>query len=138
MRIETDVERVNYPQVSDVRHVIPRPEKPGSGEEKVQWSGQKENVSPVSDENTLHKTVELIREKEKDLDINEVVKKLNETMKAFDIQLRFEVYKPTNDIMVKIYDVRDNKVIKEIPPKKVLDMVAKMLEMVGLLVDEKI
>ncbi len=135
MRIETDVTKVDYPQIQHVTGVSPRPEEPGSGDNKVQGSGPEK----ISDQREKIKSgMELIKEREKNLDINEVVKKLNETMKAFDIQLRFEVYKPTNDIMVKIYDVKTNKVIKEIPPKKVLDMVAKMLEMVGLLVDEKI
>ncbi len=135
MRIETNVTRPEYPQVQDVTTVSPRPERPGSGDKSVQGSGP-DRISNQKD--GLKSGLELIKEKEKSLNIDEVVKKLNDTMKAFDIQLRFEVYKPTNDIMVKIYDARTNKVIKEIPPKKVLDMVTRMLEMVGLLVDEKI
>ncbi len=135
MRIETNVTRPDYPQVQDVTAVSPRPEKPGSGDKSVQGTGP-DRISNQKD--GLKSGLELIKEKEKTLNIDEVVKKLNDTMKAFDIQLRFEVYKPTNDIMVKIYDARTNKVIKEIPPKKVLDMVTRMLEMVGLLVDEKI
>ncbi len=135
MRIETDIPNVNYPQTHDVAHISPRPEKPGSGDNVVQGTGQEKVTNKKDDAKT---SVDLIKQKEKDLDINEVVKKLNETMKAFDIQLRFEVYKPTRDIVVKIYDTKDNRVIKEIPPKKVLDMVTRMLEMVGLLVDEKI
>lgn len=47
----------------------------------------------------------------------------------------FSVHEKTNEIMIKIY--RDDQLIKEIPPEKILDMVAKMMEMAGLLVDEK-
>lgn len=136
MRIDTDTTKVDYPQVQDLTHISPRPEKPGSGDEKVQGNGQKK---VLTEKEIVESDIGFLKEKTlKAQNIQDVVEKLNETMKAFDIQLRFEVYKPTKDIMVKIYDARDNKVIKEIPPKKVLEMVAKMLEMVGLLVDEKI
>jgi flagellar protein FlaG len=36
---------------------------------------------------------------------------------------------------VKIY--KNDEVIREIPPEKILDMVAKMMELAGILVDEK-
>ena len=39
--------------------------------------------------------------------------------------------------MVKVVDPNTDKVIREIPPEKILDMVAKMWEVVGLFVDEK-
>jgi flagellar protein FlaG len=39
--------------------------------------------------------------------------------------------------MVKVIDENTGEVIREIPPKKILDMVANMLELAGLLVDER-
>jgi flagellar protein FlaG len=39
--------------------------------------------------------------------------------------------------MIKVIDETTNEVIKEIPPKKILDVIASMLEMAGLLVDER-
>jgi flagellar protein FlaG len=43
----------------------------------------------------------------------------------------------TRDTMIKIVDEKSGNVIVEVPPKKILDMVAKMCEMVGVLVDKK-
>jgi flagellar protein FlaG len=39
--------------------------------------------------------------------------------------------------MIKIVDRDSKKVIKELPPEKTLDMIAKVWELAGLLVDEK-
>ena len=38
---------------------------------------------------------------------------------------------------IKIVDKASKKVIKELPPEKTLDMIARVWEMAGILVDEK-
>ncbi len=67
----------------------------------------------------------------------EAVKIANEVMQVMDRQLQFSVHEGTNRPMVKVVDPNTDKVIREIPPEKILDMVAKMWEVVGLFVDEK-
>jgi len=47
-------------------------------------------------------------------------------------------HKKTNQIMVKILDKDSGEVIREIPPEKTLDMVAKLMEIAGILIDEKV
>ena len=42
-----------------------------------------------------------------------------------------------NHITIKIVDKETKKVIKELPPEKTLDMIAKVWEMAGLFVNEK-
>ena len=44
----------------------------------------------------------------------------------------------TNRIMIKIMDKETKEVIKEFPPEKTLDMIARIWEMAGILVDEKL
>jgi flagellar protein FlaG len=39
--------------------------------------------------------------------------------------------------MVKVIDAETDEIIREIPPEKILDMVAMMWEMVGIIVDER-
>jgi flagellar protein FlaG len=39
--------------------------------------------------------------------------------------------------MVKVVDTETQEVIREIPSEKILDMVANILEMAGILVDER-
>ena len=39
--------------------------------------------------------------------------------------------------MIKIIDDKTKQVIMEVPPKKILDMCAKLCELAGVLVDKK-
>jgi flagellar protein FlaG len=49
----------------------------------------------------------------------------------------FGIHEKTNRVTIKIVDKETKKVIKEYPPEKTLDMIAKVWEMAGLMVDEK-
>lgn len=51
--------------------------------------------------------------------------------------LQFRIHDITKDVMVKIVDNETGDVIKEIPPEKMLDLVAKIWEIAGIIVDEK-
>lgn len=51
--------------------------------------------------------------------------------------LDFSVHKTTKQIMVKVMDSETGEVIREFPPEKNLDLLAKLWEMAGILVDEK-
>lgn len=52
-------------------------------------------------------------------------------------RLRFQVHEPTGRIWVQVIDAETNEVIREIPPERYLDLVARIWELVGLLVDER-
>ena len=49
----------------------------------------------------------------------------------------FGIHDDTNRVTIKIVDKKTKEVIKELPPEKTLDMIAKAWELAGLLVDEK-
>lgn len=46
-------------------------------------------------------------------------------------------HEDTNRVTIKIVDKDTKEVIKELPPEKTLDMIAKVWEMAGILVDER-
>jgi len=50
---------------------------------------------------------------------------------------QFSYHEKTKRISVKILDKDTNEVIKEIPPEETLDMIAKMYELAGIMIDEK-
>ncbi len=58
--------------------------------------------------------------------------KLTENTKAV-----FGVNEATNRITIKIVDKDTDEIIKEFPAEKTLDMIARVWEMAGLMVDEK-
>lgn len=57
--------------------------------------------------------------------------------KSANFESEFGIHEKTNRMTVKIVDKKTKKVIKELPPEKMLDMIAKVWEMAGLIVDEK-
>ncbi|HHX88068.1 MAG TPA: flagellar protein FlaG [Firmicutes bacterium] len=65
------------------------------------------------------------------------VDRLNDTARIYNIGLRFSIHQETERLVVQVYDRRDNEVIREIPPEKVLNLVAQIQQMIGLLLDEQ-
>lgn len=49
----------------------------------------------------------------------------------------YGIHEGTNRVTIKIVDKKTHETIKELPPEKTLDMIAKVWEMAGILVDEK-
>ncbi|SCY34451.1 flagellar protein FlaG [Butyrivibrio sp. INlla14] len=49
----------------------------------------------------------------------------------------FGIHEKTNRVTIKMVDKETKKVIKEFPPDETLDMIAKVWEIAGLMVDEK-
>jgi flagellar protein FlaG len=52
-------------------------------------------------------------------------------------EVAFGFHEKTNRVTIKIIDKETKEVIKELPPEKTLDMIAKVWEMAGLFVNEK-
>ncbi len=69
--------------------------------------------------------------------VSEAVEKMNRVVEGSNRRFQYTIHEGTKDIMIKVIDETTREVIKEIPPKKILDMVASMLEMAGLMVDER-
>ena len=57
--------------------------------------------------------------------------------RATNTEAIFGIHDATNRVTIKIVDKETKKVIKELPPEKTLDMIAKVWELAGILVDEK-
>lgn len=67
--------------------------------------------------------------------IKKMVDQLNKKMS--NSEAIFGIHEGTNRITIKIVDKETKEVLKEYPPEKTLDMIAKVWEMAGILVDEK-
>ena len=68
--------------------------------------------------------------------IRKAVEDINKKMMS-NSEAIFGIHDATNRVMIKIVDKDTKKVIKELPPEKTLDMIAKVWELAGLMVDEK-
>ncbi len=67
--------------------------------------------------------------------IRKAVEKLNKSLP--NSEAIFGIHDATNRVTIKIVDKETKEVIKELPPEKTLDMIAKAWELAGILVDER-
>lgn len=80
-----------------------------------------------------HLSPEEIRE-----DLEEKIDDMNNIMETLDEKLSFELHDKTDRIMTQIINVKTKEVIKEMPPEEMLDLSARIHEMVGLIIDEEV
>lgn len=67
----------------------------------------------------------------------ELIGKANKAFLTFDRRFEFSVHEKTKQVMVKVIDVNNDEVIRELPSEKILDMVAAMWEVAGIMIDTK-
>lgn len=72
-----------------------------------------------------------------DKSVIDAIEKANKIMINHNTRAEFSVHEKTKDIMIKIIDTDSNQVLREYPPKKILDLVARLWELAGLFVDER-
>lgn len=70
-------------------------------------------------------------------EIIDAIEKANKAIIGARTQLEFSIHEGTKEILVKVINTETKEVIREIPSEKILDMVAKMWELAGILVDER-
>ena len=111
--------------------------------------GFKTEVQPMVDSNTL--AVEATSNKDEDglqqelnqqqqlnpEQIKKAVEDVNKKITNQNSELQFGIHEGTNRITIKVIDKETKKVIKELPPEKTLDMIAKAWELEGIMVDER-
>ncbi|ETT49976.1 flagellar protein flag protein [Paenibacillus sp. FSL R7-269] len=100
-----------------------------------------------SDDNTgrVRSGIEIKELERKGINISsgdeQVVKALERALKALQgptTTFEVSVHKQTKAIMVKVLNKETGDLIREIPPEKTLDLVANMMEIAGIMVDEKV
>lgn len=69
--------------------------------------------------------------------VDDLNKQVKQASPIKHTQLSFKYHDETNRISITVTDSDTDEVIREIPPEKALDMLAKAWEMAGLLVDER-
>lgn len=80
---------------------------------------------------------ETLKEEPSRLEVESAVESINNDMEHINRALRFAVHEDTQRLMVRVVNVLTDEVIKEVPPEEVLDTVARIREMIGLLIDER-
>lgn len=69
--------------------------------------------------------------------IKNAVDHANQTMRQSKTKCEFSYHEETKRVSIKVIDAETEEVIREIPPEETLEMLSKMWELAGLMVDEK-
>lgn len=96
---------------------------------------------PVIKNEASSKEMEHGRDKHSDITeykIKKSVDKLNKFLQGEATHVEYERHDQLkNEFVIRIIDNNTKEVIKEIPPKKILDMVAELYKLAGIILDEK-
>lgn len=104
------------PKVDDTTKVVENTDQKNDSYNKDKDNSEQQQQPSIEQ---LHKAVE---------DINK---------KMMNSEAVFGFHDKTNRVTIKIVDKESKKVIKELPPEKTLDLIAKAWELAGIMVDEK-
>ncbi len=94
--------------------------KTTTGTQAGSGQGQSQNQNPATEDQ-----------------IKEAVKQVNTKLKAHRTRCEFSYHEETNRVSIKVFDRDTEKLIREIPPEETLEMVEKIWEIAGILIDEK-
>ncbi len=73
-----------------------------------------------------------------EINLEKAIEALESTCSFFNKRLKLTVNRRIDRVIVKVIDRKTDKVIKEIPSKEIQNMVARIRETIGLLIDEQI
>ena len=92
---------------------------------------------PVADREKIELNIVPKRQEEtQDQDaIKRAVEQFNKKMGNMECQ--YGIHEATNRVTIRIIDKDTREIVREVPPEKTLEMIAKVWELAGILVDEK-
>jgi flagellar protein FlaG len=70
--------------------------------------------------------------------IRHIAQAMDDYVRSTQRSLKIQVHPGTGDFMVKVISEEDGRTIREIPPEEVLNLAARMEEMMGLIFNEKV
>lgn len=100
----------------------------------------KERPLPAQVEQSKNSQESENNQKEEKVDLESLQSLLggvNDKLEPYDTQVQFSVHEKTKHVMIKIVNTATNETVREIPSEKLMDIMANLLEVAGILVDIK-
>ena len=94
----------------------------------------------MNNDNIQGKKTQEAKSKEEKYNKKELKKAVDEVNKFLikdKTHAEYSVHEVFNRIMIKIIDDKTDEVVLEVPPKKLIDMVAKLCKLAGVIVDKR-
>ena len=116
-RIDTPHTPNNQHMAANTQAAKPQAEKVTAREAKIQEENKQKQLSPS--------------------ELKHVIKKINENVSILNKDVKFVYDDAIKSLVVKVIDAKTGKVIREIPPKEVINLQKKLSEVVGIIFDSK-
>ena len=129
----TDMMKQNVNREIKVSQPQPQPQaKTKEVDEYVKKAGSTVNA-PAEEKGMVAET-----EKENTTSkMKDAIDKVNKKIEPTKTRCEFSYHEETKRISIKVIDQRTEETIREIPPEETLDMLSKIWELAGLMVDER-
>lgn len=114
----------NYQYINSVGHKAPSSELTQAGD---QTKNETHHSNHTSREHS-------IAEKQ----VLQSIEQVLQALQGPKTTLEMKIHEETNQVIVRVLNSDTGDVIREVPPEKMQDLVAKMVEIAGLLVDKKV
>lgn len=69
--------------------------------------------------------------------LNGAIREMNEDMEVQHLSLRFKLHEDSERWMVRIVDIMEDEVIREIPPERMLELSARIQSSIGVMIDRQ-
>lgn len=101
------------------------------------------NTQPEKSESqkeTVKTEEAIVREKRETAEMTqEMLDVFGENFKLIhDVDLQFSIHEATGRTLVKVVSSDTGELVREIPPEQILDLVAKLEDIMGILYDQKV
>lgn len=114
---------VDWSQLSGVqKHSNAEAQRTGSSAQSTTQKQEADQMLSQSDKEKLYKEVE----------------KVNEQLKANNHAMRFKFSEEAEQFYVEVFDSKSQEVIETIPAKHMIDLAAKLKDMIGFFIDKKL
>ena len=134
-------------EIGSIKNVVPAYQGSGLESSAVQKAAPQESKVAAVPENISERKpspekksnsdnrVEDVQDPSRNDSVKRAVEEINRRSK--NSEAVFGIHEETNRVTIKIVDKETKEIIKEFPPEETLDMIAKVWELAGLMVDEK-
>ncbi|MEC6747107.1 flagellar protein FlaG [Marinilactibacillus sp. XAAS-LB27] len=94
-----------------------------------------EPIQPVREVRRTDQQENIVKKPPTEREINQWILEAEDVMQRVNTQLSFRKHDGTGRTLVELVDINTKEVLREIPPEKMLDIIAGIWEWSGLIVD---
>lgn len=96
------------------------------------------HINSVSQINSSEKASNIKEQQITDEEVKKAADKLNKLLEGKDTHVEYEPVGKAKHMGIKIVNNETKEVIQELPPRKIVEMIDKLCELAGIMIDERV